>query len=119
MSRPTATREWSRALFRKLTGRNVGPLSETRIPEVLVQVTRDGEPVPRAQVFVEPLEGQGLTPFGIQADAAGTSWFVLPESGCYAFACDEARVEVAARRKPIDLPPGYDHIQHVQLELEN
>ena len=118
VSRPTATREWSRELFRKLTGRDVGPLSDTRVPEVLVQVTRRGQPIAGAQVFVEPLEGQGLAPFGIQADGAGTSWFVLPEAGRYAFACDRERVEAVAQRQPISAPPGYDHIQRVRLELD-
>ena len=108
-----------RALFRKLTGRDVGPLSDTRVPEVLVQVTRRGEPVADADVFVGPLEGQGLTPFGVRADSAGTSWFVLPEGGRYAFSCDRRRVELVARRQPIDVPPGYDHVQRVQLELES
>ena len=118
VSRPTATREWSRQLFRKITGRDVGPLSATRVPEVLVEVTLQGQPVAGAQVFVEPLEGQGLTPFGVKADAAGTSWFVLPEAGRYAFSCDRGRIEAVARRQPIAAPPGYDHIQGVQLELD-
>jgi hypothetical protein len=118
VSRPTATRAWSRQLFRKLTGRDVGPLSDTRVPEVLVEVTRRGQPVVNAQVFVEPLDGQGVTPFGIRADGAGTSWFALPEAGRYAFTCDEGRVEVLAQRQPLEVPPGYDHIQQVRLELE-
>jgi hypothetical protein len=85
----------------------------------MVHVTRGGESVHGAQVFVEPLEGQGLTPFGIQADRAGASWFVLPEAGRYAFACDRGRVQVVAHRQPIRTPPGYDHIQHVRLELDD
>jgi len=117
VSLSTATREWSKDLFRQLTGRNVGPLASTRIPEVIVHVERGGNPMPHAQVFVEPLEGQGIRPFGIQADEAGTSWFVLPSSGRYRFTCDGVHVELVARRQPIGVPPGYDHIQHVRIEL--
>jgi hypothetical protein len=115
VSLSTATRQWSRELFRKLTGRDVGPLATTRIPEVIIHVERGGKPVSHAQVFVEPLEGQGITPFGIQADEAGTSWFVLPEEGRYRFICDGAQVEIVACRQPIDAPPGYEHIQHVRI----
>ncbi len=117
MSRRTATWEWSRELYRRIAGRDVGPLAETRVPEVMVHVTRGGEPVAGAQVFVEPREGQGITPFGVQADRTGASWFVLPEAGEYGFSSEGGRVEVVGQRQPVRAPPGYDHIQHVQLEL--
>ncbi|MBI4531068.1 MAG: hypothetical protein HY709_06050, partial [Candidatus Latescibacteria bacterium] len=117
VSRPTATRQWSRDLFRQLTGGDVGPLAATRVPEVIVHVERNGRPVPHAQVFIEPLEGQGTIPFGVQADEAGTSWFVLPEEGRYRFTCGGTGVEVVTRRTPIDTPPGYDHIQHTQIVI--
>lgn len=118
VSRPTATRQWSRELFGKLAGRDMGPLAAQRVPEVIVQVERMGKPVPGAQVFVEPLEGQGLTRFGVQADRAGTSWFTLPEEGLYRFTCEEGQVEASARSAPIAAPPGYRHIQHVRLVLD-
>ena len=117
VSRPTATRQWSRELFQRLAGRDVGPLAEERIPEVIVRVERDGEPAAGAQVFVEPLAGQGTTPFGVQADERGTSWFTLPEPGLYRFVCGSASVEIDTRCSPIQAPPGYDHIQRIQLEL--
>ena len=118
LSKRTSTWEWSREMFRRVTGRDVGPLAEARVPEVIVHVTRGGEPVDGALVFVEALEGQGVTPFGIRADRDGASWFVLPEAGRYAFACDEGRVEVVAQRQPIRTAPGYEHIQHVEMELD-
>lgn len=117
VSLATVTRQWSKDLFRQLTGRDVGPLATTRIPEVIVHVARGGKPVSHAPVFVEPLAGQGVTPFGIQADEAGTSWFVLPEEGRYRFTCDDAQVEVFAHGQPIGVSPGYAHIQHVRIEL--
>ena len=119
VSLSTATLEWSKNLFRQLTGRDVGSLAKTRIPEVIVHVERGGNPMPHAQVFVEPLECQGITPFGIQADEAGTSWFVLPEEGCYHFTCDGVQVEFVARRQPIGILPGYEHIQRVRIDLEH
>jgi len=117
VSRPTATHRWSQALFRRLAGRDVGPLAAERIPEVIVHVERDGRPVAGAQVFLEPLEGQGVMSFGVQADEGGTSWFALPEPGRYRFWYDAAAVEVEARCAPIEAPPGYGHIQHVRLAL--
>ena len=117
VSRPTATHRWSQALFRRLAGRDVGPLAAERVPEVIVHVEQDCLPVAGAQIFFEPLEGQGIIPFGVQADEQGTSWFALHEPGRYRFWCDDAAVEVEARCAPVEAPPGYDHIEHVRLEL--
>ena len=117
VSLPTRTREWSRSLFRRLTGRDVGPLNRQRIPEVIVSVEREGAPQAGAQVFVEPLAAQGLLPFGVRADEAGASWFALPEPGAYRFTCGAAAVEVNARCHAVDAPAGYDHVQRVQLHV--
>jgi hypothetical protein len=121
VSLPTATRAWWKKKFRELTGRDVGPLAETRVPEVIVTVTRGGKPVAGAPVFVTPLEGQGMLPYGIIADAQGTSWFVLPEEGRYRFTCTDggrtASVDVVAKRQRIDVKPGYSHIQRAAIEL--
>ena len=117
VSQPTATHRWSQDLFRRLAGRDVGPLGAERIPEVIVQVEQDGKPVAGAQVFVQPLEGQGVMPFGVRADGGGTSWFCLAEPGRFRFSCQAAVVEVEARCGSVPSPPGYDHIQHVRLEL--
>ncbi len=114
---PTATRQWSRELFRRLAGRDVGPLAAERIPEVMVHVEQDGVPVTGAQVFVEALAGRGGTSFGVQADGQGTSWFALAEPGAYRFSCGGASIEVEARCGPTEAPAGYDHIQHVRLDL--
>jgi hypothetical protein len=83
-----------------------------------VHIRRGDEPCPHAHVFVEPLEGQGTTPFGVQADAVGTSWFVLPEKGRYLFSCDDVWAEVVAHCSPIDALPGYGHIQHAWIVLD-
>ena len=117
VSRPTATHAWSQALFRHWTGRDVGPLNAERVPEVMVEVVRDGQPVAGAQVFVEACAGQGVAPHGILADGAGTSWFVLAESGRYRFICEGVNVEAETHMQPVRGPAGYDHVQRVRLEL--
>ncbi|MXX39808.1 MAG: hypothetical protein F4Z85_17395 [Gemmatimonadetes bacterium] len=117
VSRPTATTAWSQELFRRLAGRDVGPLAQERLPEVLVRVMRDGQPVARACVLVIPLDGQAVLPYAVRADLAGTSWFVLPEAGAYRFTCQGASVDVESQRQPIRAPGGYDHVQSVTLHL--
>ncbi len=117
VSQPTATYTWSQEVFRRMAGRNVGPLAQERVPEVIVRVERGGAPVGGAQVFVEPLQDQGTAPFGVRADAQGTSWFILAEPGEYRFTCAGVSVEVEAHCAPVAAPAGYDHIQYVQLAL--
>ena len=117
VSRPTATYWWSRDLFQRLAGRDVGPLNKERIPEVIVYVERNGKPETEAHVFVEPVDGQSLKTFGVRADAQGTSWFILPESGTYRFTCQSVSIEVETQRQLIQTPAGYDHIQYVRLNL--
>ena len=118
VSIPTATRRWSQELFRKLAGRDVGPLAQERIPEVLVEVVRNGVPVADARVFAEAGEGQGLRPYGVVADRGGTAWFVLPEPGLYRFNCESESVEVEVRGAPVEAPAGYQHLRRVRLELQ-
>ena len=108
----TATRKWSRDLYRRMTGRDVGALNSLRVPEIIVSA------YPGAAVFVEPLANQGVTPFGVRADAAGMSWFVLAETGPYCFHCDSARIEVDAVAHQVVAAPGYDHIQRISLISE-
>ena len=117
VSRPTATTAWSQELFRRLAGRDVGPLAHERLPEVLVRVMRDGQPVARACVLVTPLAGQVVLPYAVRADLAGTSWFALPEAGAYRFTCQGTSVDIESRRQPIRAPGGYDHVQSVTLYL--
>ena len=117
VSRPTATTVWSQELFRQLAGRDVGPLAYERLPEVLVRVMRDGQPVARAGVLVTPLDGQAVLPYAVRADLAGTAWFVLPEAGAYRFTCQDASVDIEAQRQPIRAPGGYDHVQSATLHL--
>ena len=107
----TATRKWSRDLYRRLAGRDVGPLNPRRLPEVIVETSRPG-----VAVFVEPLANQAAAPFGVRADREGRSWFVLPEPGPYRFTCGPAAAEVVAREQPVDAPPGYGHIQWVSMD---
>ena len=78
---------------------------------MIVETRRPGAPV-----FVEPLAGQAVEPFGVRADRDGRSWFVLPEPGPYRFTCGSQAAEVVARDQPVDAPPGYGHIQRVSME---
>lgn len=84
---------------------------------MIVYVERNGEPETEAHVFVEPMDGQSLKKFGVQADAQGTSWFVLPEPGMYRFICQSVVIEVETQCQLIQTPAGYDHIQYVELNL--
>ena len=115
VSRPTATTAWSQELFRRLAGRDVGALAQERLPEVLVRVTRGGQPVARACVLVTSLAGQAVLPYVVRADLAGTAWFVLSEAGAYRFTCQGASVDVESRCQPIRASGGYDHVQAVEL----
>lgn len=115
VSRPTPTAQWWSEKFTELTGREVGQLSETRVPEVIVHVRGDGTSPGGGYVFAEPLEGQGLEAHGIRPDADGRAWFVLPEPGRYRFQHAGHAVEVVCEGTKIDRPPGYGHIQRVEL----
>jgi hypothetical protein len=121
VSLPTPTRAWWRKMFKRLAGRDVGPLAQTRVPEAIVTVNHGSQAVPGACVFVTPFEGQGMEPYGVKADDQGRSWFVLPEEGLYRFTCrtgaGRGSVDVQCGRHKIDVRPGYDHIQWVSLEV--
>ena len=120
-SRPTATAKWWRKMYRDLTGRNLGPLSKTRVPEVIATaMDAAGKPMPDAMVFVSPMEGQAVVPFGVKADDAGRAWFVLPEEGKYRFECSggdgTASTIAKCKRTKIDVTSGYSHIQFINLQ---
>ncbi|NKB72467.1 MAG: hypothetical protein GKR89_35775 [Candidatus Latescibacteria bacterium] len=118
VARPTATHHWSRALFRRWTGCDVGPLAGQRAPEVMVQAVRGGQPLAGALVFVEALEDRSMRPWGVRADAGGYSWFVLERPGHYRFSCQGSGGEIEALCQPVQAPAGYDHIQQLVLNLE-
>ncbi|HUW31815.1 MAG TPA: glycoside hydrolase family 2 TIM barrel-domain containing protein, partial [Planctomycetota bacterium] len=122
VSRPTATAKWWKKMYHDLTGRSLGPLSKTRVPEAIVTaMDAAGKPVPGAMVFVSPLEDQAMVPYGVKADDAGRAWFVLPEEGKYRFEFTggdgtAASATAKCRRTKIDVNPGYGHIQFIKLE---
>jgi hypothetical protein len=92
-------------------------VTDARDPDICLPLLRKGTSVSGAQVFVRAMDGQGLSPFGGQADEAGRSWFVLPEPGRYRFECGEMWIEVEAICQPLVALPGYDHVQREWLEL--
>jgi hypothetical protein len=86
------------------------PVSARRRPEVLVTVTRDGQPVADAYVFAVPVRGAITAPVGMRTDREGTAWFALREPGTYRFACRKngawRSVTLEAPLQPLDLSRG-------------
>ena len=115
VSRPTLTARWWSARYEELTGREVGPLSATRVPEVIVRVLSRKETVEEGHVVVAGVEGQALEPYGVRVDPGGRAWFALPEPGRYRFRYEGDAVEVECKEMKIDRRAGYDHIQRVEL----
>ncbi|MBM3500997.1 MAG: hypothetical protein FJX74_20280 [Armatimonadetes bacterium] len=62
-------------------------VAATRRPEVLVTVTRDGEPVADAYVYAVPVRGVVANPVGMRTDRQGIAWFALRDPGTYRFLC--------------------------------
>lgn len=93
-------------------------LPERRVPEVIVEVTRPGEPVAGLPVVVRPI-GAGLpVPRGAITDPNGRAWLVLQEAGAYEISCGDARVRFAADWLNTYAKPGYEDIPRVSLKLQ-
>jgi hypothetical protein len=120
--RPTPTAVWWNARYEDLTGRKVGPLAATRVPEVIVAVHSCNEPVSEGYVVVEPLQGQALEPYGVMLDPDGRAWFVLPEPGRYRFRYagrqGKSSAVATCEQSTIQQPPGYDHLQRIEMPLQ-
>jgi hypothetical protein len=86
------------------------PVSATRRPEVIVTVTRGGQPIPDAYVYAVPVRGSVAAPVGMRTDRAGTAWFVLRDPGTYRFLCEGddgwGAVPFDAPLQPLDLSHG-------------
>jgi hypothetical protein len=86
------------------------PVSRTRRPEVIVTVTRNGQPVADAHVFATPVRGAITAPVGMRTDRAGTAWFALRDPGTYRFECLDGTewksVTLDAALQPLDLAHG-------------
>jgi len=96
-------------------------LPETIPPVLLVTVTEDGAPVAGVNLVALPLEGQSTNPVGVVTDPAGTGWIRLPEPGRYLLRATRSdgtvfQLEVEAHRLPLDAAPGYDYLQHINME---
>ena len=85
-------------------------VAAVRRPEVIVQVTRAGAPVPDAYVFAVPISGTVASPVGMRTDRDGTAWFQLRDPGRYAFTCraagGRAQAELDCLPQPLGLTRG-------------
>ncbi|MDD5679086.1 MAG: glycoside hydrolase family 2 TIM barrel-domain containing protein [Kiritimatiellae bacterium] len=107
--------------YRLATGADVGALNPRRAPEVIVTVTRAGEPVQGVYVVLTGLEKQAMNPEGVMTDKDGTAWFVLKEPGAYEAVCATkqsiGKTMVKAEWGRTNDRPGYEHIRHVLIRL--
>jgi len=92
------------------------PLNPRKAPELIVTVTRRGQPVAGAAVLATPLDGQCTGPQGVMSDPAGTAWLVFQEPGRYRVdGAGHSRVFEASWGRT-DAPPGYADIPRLTLE---
>lgn len=109
---PTAVMEAYRNIFQPLP-----ELQIRRSPELLVEVVRDGKPVPRGNVFSK---GESSGRQGIQSDAQGRAWF------CYDLPGRQTITVTAGGRTlthVVDLvctplgKPGWDYLPKLRFDL--
>ncbi len=109
---PTAVMEAYRNIFQPLP-----ELQIRRSPELLVEVVRDGKPVPRGNVFSK---GESSGWQGIQSDAQGRAWF------CYDLPGRQTITVTAGGRTlthVVDLvctplgKPGWDYLPKLRFDL--
>ena len=95
------------------------PAPRTRAPEAVFEITRSGEPVPGARVFLAPAAGQGTEPVGVRADRAGRAWFLLEEPGEYRLTVEGVSYErkVTVARLPNELKAGLGYVPRIRIEL--
>ena len=93
------------------------PLESRRAPEVIVTVTRNGEPVRGVPVLARPL-AEGLpAPRGAVTDPDGTAWLIFPQAGSYEITAPGARVVIEAPWLDTYAPPGYADIPRLALTV--
>ena len=93
------------------------PLNSRRAPEVIVTVTRGGEPVAGLPVIARSAMMGGPTPRGAITDPDGAAWLIFQDAGDYAISCGEARTTFKADWLDTYAKPGYADIPRVSLEL--
>ncbi|MDD5678176.1 MAG: glycoside hydrolase family 2 TIM barrel-domain containing protein [Kiritimatiellae bacterium] len=107
--------------YREATGMDVGTVNPRRAPEVIVTVTRAGNPVSGVYVFLAGKENQSANPEGVMTDKDGTAWFVLKEPGQYEAVCATeqglGKTTIKAEWGRTNDRPGYEHIRHAAIGL--
>ena len=91
------------------------PLRRTKPPEVIVAVTRDGEPARGVAVIATPLQGQCTSELGAMTDPSGAAWIVFREPGRYRITSGRRSVEFMATRAPRNGPPGFADVPRLRL----
>lgn len=118
--RPSVAHHLIRQAFADVAGRSQPPLGPRRSSEVLVTVTRDGQPVEGAYVNLVPMAGQA-PPAGVATDARGTAWLRVWDTGWYKVAASDLLGEIEDDLKIQERPmltdqAGYGHLMRVSLE---
>ncbi len=115
-SRPSITPNKAYQAFADYWGK-MPKLPARRAPEVIVHVTRDGEPVVGLPVIARPLAAGLAAPRGAMTDPNGTAWLVFKEAGEYEIRCGDARVRHKADLLDTYARPGYGDIPRMAVEL--
>ena len=111
--------DWAeQAGYRRVSEKTGGAIkpATTRAPEIIVTLMSGGKPLAGTHVLIEPVGGQSTNPVGVMTDSNGRAWFVLQEAGPYRAVCCGRETTFDAEFQSLNLEPGYDYIQWVQLQ---
>ncbi len=101
------------------TLRPMPPLAAPRSAELIVHLTRAGQPVAHQAVFLRPAANQAGPELGVETDAAGKAWFLAPQSGAYELSAGPLRRRVELTAPAEAMPaPGFAHIPVLEATLE-
>ncbi len=93
-------------------------LESRRAPELIVEVTRGGEPVPGVPVLAEPLAEGVPAPRGAVTDPQGTAWLVFEQAGDYEIVAEGSRVSTRVPWLDTEAGPGYGDIPRRAVALD-
>jgi len=93
-------------------------LESRRAPELIVEVTRGGEPVPGAAVLAAPRSEGIPAPRGAVTDPQGTAWLVFEQAGDYEILVQGSRSAVEVPWLDTEAHPGYGDIPRLAVTLD-
>jgi hypothetical protein len=95
------------------------PVKTNRSPELLVKITKAGQPVAGAMVTALPLNGVCSSPCGVMTDSKGLAWLLFQESGIYKICCSENSIEATVKDISNDpLKAGFDYLPVIELKIQ-